>query len=142
MKGSFMEILWTIPVLICIGVSDWKKRIIPNEIVFLLIAIAGIELLFAGQLQSNISLSERTLGMLIPTVVLFFIYLINPRASGGGDLKLIAALGFCIGKSLIAVLFIACIGGLFHCLIFREKEAPFGSYILLGAIVISILSLV
>lgn len=134
-----MEVVICMPALIYVGVSDWKDRIIPNQITAALTIIGVMELFLAGSTVFPVSVSERIFGMFIPGMILFFIYLYNPKLSGGGDLKLLASLGFCIGiYNFIQVMFIACIGGIAHSIIFKEKYIPLGSYVMLGVLVISV----
>lgn len=98
----------------------------------MLIAIGLIEMIFFSQTFS-ISVSERMIAMLVPALILFIIYVINPSLSGGGDLKLISSMGFCIGFKALNVLLLACIVGIIYCSITKSKTVPMGSAIMIGA---------
>lgn len=138
-----MAIALSLPPLIFAGIKDWKERIIPNITVCLLFFIGIIEIFLSNNLYIYISISERIFGMFIPAMVLFFIYMFNPKLSGGGDLKLLASLGFCIGiYNLAAIILLACIGGIAHSIIYKEKYIPLGTYVMFGAVVISIINIV
>ena len=80
-------------VLLCIAAVDFDIRKIPNEMLLALIGIKLIQFLvyFDGNTAIN-SLIGFALGS-----VLFFIPVLSMIGIGMGDMKLIAAMGFCLG---------------------------------------------
>lgn len=88
-----IQIMLTISVTLVISIIDIKIRIIPNEMVLFLFASSLIFLL-AGAARQSILLN--LLGLAIG-LVLFGIPLLLSRNIGAGDVKYIAAMGFCLG---------------------------------------------
>lgn len=134
-----MEIILSVPLLIMAGISDWKKRIIPNKIIVALLSLGSIEIILdiLNLINFQVSIGERTIGMIIPFIVLFFIYVLKKKLIGGGDIKLLSSLGLCIGiYNLYLILIITCIGGVLHCLIKKEKYIPLGFYVMISSIIL------
>ncbi|QIB69769.1 prepilin peptidase [Aminipila butyrica] len=133
-----LAILLSLPILIYVGISDWKHRLIPNAAILILLAMGILQILMDNYFNFHIDLIERITGLLFPGIILFVIYMKNPKLSGGGDLKLLASLGFCIGISyFIATLFVACIGGIAHSLRYKQVYVPLGTYICIGAVIVT-----
>lgn len=136
-----MSIIFVLPALIYAGITDWKKRLIPNSAVMVLLGIGLVEIFFSSSLIFCITIGERIMGMFIPGMVLFFVYVINPKLSGGGDLKLLASLGLCIGiYNLAGVMAVTCICGVAHCCVFKEKYIPLATYVMIAVVTILMIS--
>lgn len=124
-------------ILIIISVIDIKFRLIPDKLVAILLLV-GSAALGIGK----ISPVEAMGGMAAGGGILFILALI-PGAMGGGDVKLMFALGLLLGfrKSMTAVMLafiISAFIGLFL-LIFRIRERkdhiPFGPFLALGSFI-------
>lgn len=77
-------------LLLC-SISDIKKRIIPNQLVILLLAL--------GLLQSWLYfyLADALLGLLFPSILLFLAKSKWNFYIGAGDIKLLSAIGIWVG---------------------------------------------
>ena len=66
-------------------------------------------------------------GYVMPVVASMFIVWKCPEAFGGGDIKLLAAIGAWVGVEIIAyILLLSCIIFAVTCLVNRQKVGPFG----------------
>lgn len=132
-----LSLITTLPILLYVGYTDFKRREIENIASILLLLIGIVQAAFP-QSFFGVSLFERfTVGFGI-FVVLLILYKIRPEASGGGDLKLFSALGFCIGTLFFYVLFFSCLIGLIYAGITRKKGVPMGGAVALTSIILSI----
>ena len=102
--GLGWRLLYLVLTLFCgaaVAVLDMKYRVIPNELV---LALMALKLVFgaAGAVELNVWSS---LGGLAVCFVLFLLPLVFKKNVGAGDVKLAAAMGFCLGLrgSLVAV---------------------------------------
>jgi len=136
-----LSVVAIMPVLLWAGYTDFKSRTISNKVGILLVVIAITEMLFFNQ-YFLISLAERLAVGFLFLFVFLFIYFTNSKISGGGDLKLLSATGFCTGFSMFYVLFFACITGLIYAFIKHQKgerifnlSVPMGSCMAVGAFV-------
>lgn len=102
-------------VLLTAALIDYKKRIIPNSIV-ILILLTG--------LWNPVGALERCAGLLLPALPLF-LFALKFRNINGGDIKYVAALGFCFGLTeLAAVLaFTTVLAGIWV-IVKKEKSVP------------------
>lgn len=100
--GSIMYIGIYLIVLYA-AVWDYKQRIIPDKVsaALILIGLAGTFFIPADD-NAFISLGARLLGAAIPAITLLVIYQFHKRI-GGGDLKLLTALGFTLGLNALVV---------------------------------------
>lgn len=142
MDFVFYTIIFSL--LIIISFIDLEYKIIPN---FLNILILTLSILYKilGSLIYNISPSfiKSLLGLLISSSVFIIIILISKGGMGGGDMKLIGALGFILGskKILLNIVLAFIIGGIISMflLLFKIKDRkdsiPFGPFISLAFII-------
>jgi len=115
------------------AVSDARKHIIPDGVPMALIALGCIGMIAVspGELL-YISINERMAGALIPAITLFTIYHFDKRI-GGGDFKLLAAMGFCFGiYGLVPILFIATITAVAWSVMAKQKNVPLAVFMALG----------
>lgn len=78
-----------------------------------------------------------TFGYVMPVVASMFIVWKYPEAFGGGDIKLLCALGAWIGFELISyVLLLSCVIFGISCLINRQRVGPFGPSIIYATLVV------
>lgn len=110
------------------GIKDWRKRIIPDAVPAAILVL-GITAFF---LPADHNIGDSLLGFALPTVTLLILYYLG-KPVGGGDLKLLAALGLALGLSgLVPVLMIAAVTGGIWALVKREKSIPLGAFLDLG----------
>lgn len=125
-----------ISLLLVISFIDYKYKIIPDRLI-----IFGfiISIIFAFISKGNIS--NRLIGMLIGFGIFMLIAIVT-NAMGGGDIKLMALLGFIFG--IKGILFITIfsfilgavlsVGLLVSKIKSRKDEIPFGPFISLAAL--------
>lgn len=131
-KGIFLGC-----ILIIVTFIDIKYRTIPNFIV-IITTILGIFFIFTFR----ISPLNAIFGAFIGGGLLFILALI-PGAIGGGDVKLMFALGLFLGinKTLLAILLAFIIGAIasIFLIIFKKKGhkdyIPFGPFLAIGSFI-------
>lgn len=89
-----LEQIFLCLLLILASAFDLKKRVIPDSICILII-LAGLT-----------HFSSASLLGVLPGFVFFLIAYFSPGALGGGDVKLIAAMGFAMGIKAILTTFV------------------------------------
>ena len=75
--------------------SDWKKRVIPDRYPAALFLLGGIAMMM--DIWHRLNLLEALAGMAAASLPLFLTALLVRGSFGGGDIKLMAAAGFCVG---------------------------------------------
>lgn len=124
-------------ILIIISFVDIKHKIIPDFMAILTLVV-GIVISFAVKT----SLIDSVLGMLCGGGIMFIIGLV-PNMIGGGDIKLMFALGAFLGANrtlwaLLLAFFISAIVGIIL-IVFKIKARsdyiPFGPFLSLGSFI-------
>lgn len=109
--------------LVCGGVTDYRRREIPNTVPVLLLVSGAIG--FSGLWS--------ILGLTVPAVLLFAAAKLTKSEVPGGDFKLLCALGFSCGlRELAAILLLAGIGAAIYGLIRRlpvKRHIPLCAYL-------------
>ena len=141
-------IFWALIVVIWV---DWEHQIIPDEISVGGI-VAGLAFSFffpewiggPGAARGWTALVGSGVGVLLGGGILYFMAVIGERifkkeAMGGGDVKLLAAVGAFLGwKGVLFTLFAGSVGGSIVGLgvkwTLKKETIPFGPYLALGAI--------
>lgn len=124
-----MILLCTIPML-CAAVSDWKKRIIPDWTWIVILLIGGVSA-FCMKTPYMI-LVNRVAGFLLPGLSLLIIA-VRYGGVGGGDIKLMAALGFCLGLyDLAVILFFAVIPACVYARLTKQRSIPLAVFLCIG----------
>ena len=99
---AVLAVLW---IVLEVAIADWKYRIIPDQLVVLLL-ISYIGIMNRHSLWPSAILGL-LLGFAIMSLVSLVGYLIFRRpAVGGGDIKMMAALGFVVGIYGIVTIYI------------------------------------
>jgi leader peptidase (prepilin peptidase)/N-methyltransferase len=130
----FFKVIFLVSILIIISFIDLRHRIIPNSLVIVTL-ITGIIFSFFG----DISFVSSILGMMLGGGLIFLLAIV-PNAMGGGDIKLMFALGAFLGhvRVLWALTFAFILASIVSMilLIFRIKDGkdyiPFGPFLALG----------
>lgn len=128
-----------VATLAAVTLTDLELRVIPNRIL-IVSAVAGVVL--AAALDPS-SLPERAIGAAAAGGLLFAVALAYPRGMGMGDVKLAAAMGLYLGRSVAPALLIGfAAGSLFglaliarHGAAARKRAVPFGPFLALGGVI-------
>lgn len=124
-----ISLLCAIPMS-CAAVTDWKKRIIPDWTWITIILIGGISAFFFK--APSFPLSDRITGFLLPGISLLVIA-VRYGGVGGGDIKLMAAMGFCFGLyGLAAILFFTVIPACVYSLATKQRSIPLAVFLCVG----------
>jgi len=133
---NYIPIMINAAVLICGGVTDSKRREIPNFVPVTLF-LTGIFFEF--------SMFCRIIGLIITAVLLFASAKLTKSEVPGGDFKLLCSLGFACGfRELAAIIFLAWIGVLIYGFIKRlpvKQNIPLCAYVALAYIILHVVAL-
>lgn len=133
----FVRVIILTGLLVVISFVDLKTRIIPDFMVIITLVLGIILSCIGGS-----SLWDSIIGMLTGGAVLFILALI-PNAMGGGDIKLMFAVGTFLGFSktlwaIVIAFMIASVIGLLLLMfkvIGRKDHIPFGPFLALGSFI-------
>jgi leader peptidase (prepilin peptidase)/N-methyltransferase len=128
-----------VTTLVAVTLTDLERRIIPNRIL-LVAAVAGVAIA-AG--ADPASLPERAIAAVAAGGLLFAAALAYPRGMGLGDVKLAAAMGLFLGRSVAPAILVALLAGSLtglaliarHGAAARKRAIPFGPFLALGGVV-------
>lgn len=128
-----------VSTLLVVSLIDLDHRIIPNQIVIFLV-IVSIPL---HLLVPNLTWLQMLWGFLVGGGLLLIIAVLSRGGMGGGDIKLMAALGLYLGweQILMAIFIASLIGsvvGIVLMLFFgkgRKTAIPFGPFLAMGTLV-------
>jgi prepilin signal peptidase PulO-like enzyme (type II secretory pathway) len=130
-------LLALIPLFVCLFVIDWEHQILPDELIFLGIALAiGFFVLNDQQI-----IFANLLAGFAGSIFLLIIYFATlGRGMGLGDVKLAILLGLILGPSLTVLLFFVSfiIGGSLGAILLATKNAKlkdkiaFGPFLIVG----------
>jgi leader peptidase (prepilin peptidase)/N-methyltransferase len=134
---ALLYLLVAISLLLFMTITDFEQQVILNEMVFLF-ALLGL----CYTLHLQLSLQNHLLAALGGGLLFLFLAFISKGAIGGGDIKLIAALGLWLGwKSLLSVILYGAIAGGVAALVLlltkkikRKQFLAYGPYFALSAI--------
>lgn len=119
-----------ISTLIYAGIYDYKKRIIPDR-VHVIIMISA--------LLSQFSIIQSILGLLILPIPFIIPIFFNEDSIGGGDIKLVGALGFYLGltKGILAMIIGLSLSTIVSLLQkkHRNQLVPLAPYLAIGSII-------
>lgn len=123
-------LLYGVPILWA-GVTDFRKRIIPDWTWITLLLIGGAS---AFLLPDPVP-AQRIAGFFLPGVCLFLLAL-KYGGVAGGDIKLTAAMGFCFGlDGLAVILFFALIPACVYAKGTRQKSVPLAVFLGIGFLI-------
>lgn len=125
--------------LLVMAMIDFDTMEIPNGLVVFIMFIALFG--FIPTVQPELIWYEKLIGFFAISVPLYIIALISRGGIGGGDIKLMAAVGLFLGwkKTLLAFIFsavLAAIGGTILMIIKKKGgklAIPFGPYLAIGS---------
>jgi prepilin signal peptidase PulO-like enzyme (type II secretory pathway) len=109
--GWILFIVWLMISILFISLSlyDYKYRILPNVLVYLLICLSVVFIgIYFVEFNSTLSfLLSRVLGIVFSSGIFYLIFQVSKgKWIGGGDVKLCIALGLLIGGPLEVILMI------------------------------------
>lgn len=135
---SVTAVLYCIIVstLITISIIDLKNKIIPDSLNIALVVIGVLFIIYDSSI-----ITDKLLGASVG-FVLFFAITLATNAMGGGDIKLITALGLIFGfKGVLFIIFFSfVIGAVISAILLitktktRKDEIPFGPFISAAAL--------
>jgi leader peptidase (prepilin peptidase)/N-methyltransferase len=132
--------------LIVVSWIDFKHQIIPDSM-WIAILVGGLLIVVDALLTGDFSKDwfiSRVIGFFTVSGLFFIVALVTQgRAMGGGDIKLMAAVGFVLGwKAVLLTLFMSAIFGVIFSIgrkIVSKKEmkgvVPFGPFLAMGSAV-------
>ena len=122
-------LLIAISLLLFMTITDFEQQVILNEMVSVF-SLLGL----CYTLHLQLSLQDRVLAALGGGLLFLFLAFISNGAIGGGDIKLIAALGLWLGiKALITVIIYGAIaGGIAALLLLLSKRVTRKQYLAYG----------
>ena len=119
-----------IGALIYAGIYDYKNRIIPDKIHIIIIFSA---------ILANFSLRSSLLGFFLLPIPFIIPVLLDEKSIGGGDIKLVASIGFFLGLNMgMLAIIIALSIFIILSLILKKKEkdlVPLAPYLSIGSII-------
>ena len=119
-----------ISTLIYAGIYDYKRRIIPDK-VHVIIMISA--------LLSQFSIIQSILGLLILPIPFIIPIFFNEDSIGGGDIKLVGAIGFYLGltKGTLAMIIGLSLSTIVSLLLkkHRNQLVPLAPYLATGSII-------
>ena len=135
---SFMTPLsiGVIYILLAITLIDQSTMEIPNGLIIALVPLAAA----AFFVQTEITITERLIGIFVLSLPMFILAFAIGGAFGGGDIKLMAACGFLLGwQGTVLAFFLGVVtaGAVAISMIFRKKvkkgaQMPFGPHLCFG----------
>ena len=134
---KLLYLLIAISLLLFMAITDFEQQVILDEMI-LVFSLFG----FAYTLHLQLSLQDHVLAALGSGLVFLFLAFISRGAIGGGDIKLIAALGLWLGtKALLTIIIYGTIAGgiaasllLLSKRIYRKQYIAYGPYFALSGI--------
>lgn len=129
-------------ILLLLAEIDLRMFILP-DILTIPLLLVGIAVAYIG--QGMVSIDESVYGALIgyffPIAVSLLVVWYKKDAFGGGDVKLLAALGAWLGvEGLLYVITAAAILGLLWAMIRRQKALAFGPMLAIAGIVVVLIA--
>ena len=127
-------------LLLLLAEIDFRSLFLPD---ILTVPLLLLGLFVACFNMSSLTIEESVFGALIgyflPVLVTLLIVWYKKDAFGGGDIKLLSALGTWLGvESLLNVIAIASILGILYAILKRKSSLAFGPMIAIAGIVVSI----
>ena len=137
---QIITVISLLALLLMIAWCDQRTMTISNGLVIACMAPAVLAV-FAFP---KVTIESRLLGFFVVSVPLFLVTLLVPGAFGGGDIKLMAVLGFFLGwkRCLMAFVLAVLMGGIYGIvfLVLKKKNKKahfaFGPFLCAGTIVV------
>lgn len=139
---TYFELGWIVCfiwALILLAEIDYRTFLLPD---ILTVPLLIIGFAFVAWNVAFVSVEESALGAVIgyflPVMVSMIIVWRKKDAFGGGDIKLLAALGAWLGsEGLLYVIVLASVAGCIYAILWRKKTLAFGPMLALAGIVVA-----
>ncbi|MBZ2173730.1 prepilin peptidase [Schnuerera sp. xch1] len=138
----FYSILFSIFILITL--IDINYHIIPNMLIYIIL-LESISYCFIKYFLHNgqLNLLGNLGGLVLSGIIFLIIFIVSNGGMGGGDVKLIAVLGFILGmpKIILGIFLSFLLGGIISVLLLvlkikeRKDAIPFGPFIILAFVI-------
>lgn len=147
---SFIKLYGLLVIVLCAGLIDYKRRIIPNLLIliglFFRLGIYGYEIFFTENIKAV--LINDSIGFLIGFVFLALVSLVTRGSLGFGDAKLFGIIGivsgaFCTYSTLFISLVLSVVVSLVNIAtkkMGRKDSFPFGPCIAVGYVIALLLT--
>lgn len=118
---------------------DWERKVIPSPLLWAAVFLSVLSV----PVFPEISLASRAAGAVCISGLLLGLVLLVPGAFGGGDIKLMAVLGFFLGWKQCVLAFVLAVFGAGIYVLFllskekikRKYEIAFGPFLCMGTMV-------
>lgn len=130
--------------LLALSITDLDSYMIPDRFIVFLIVWRTVFLVISG-IQGTLDvhrMADDLAGAFIPSVCVLILSLImdhvlKKESMGGGDIKLLFALGLYTGLAgSVLLLIVSCVIGLIFVVVLKQEKIPFGPSISLGAVLV------
>ena len=129
-NGELMIMIFCAIPIMYAAITDWKRRIIPDWTWITVLLIGAISI-FLPEIM-YVPLFERVTGLLLPAASMMIIA-IKCGGIGGGDIKMMAAMGFCFGiYGLIEMLLFAVISACIYSIVTKQRSVPLAVFLCIG----------
>jgi len=123
-------------ILFIITLIDIKKKIIPDKFTFIIFSIALVTRVIVAIQGDYTTLVDGFLGLILGGLPFYIIAMTNDGGIGGGDIKLLAAIGMWVGtvkiiEISIGVMLVICLIIIVKVLLKNEKSTPLAPFIAL-----------
>ena len=133
-------------LFLVLSVYDFIKQILPTELVYILYGIVFLGLLsYSFNSGDYVVLKNHLIGMIFSFSIFYIIYQVSSgRWMGGGDVRLVGALGLIVGGIMdsVIMIYIASLCGLIYSGVFYifkrklDRIIPFGPFLMLGCFIV------
>lgn len=136
--GWYLAFFW---ILILLAEIDYKLFLLPDILTYPLLLAGLCFALFSG---NGAGIADSVVGALggyaLPVVASLFLVWRSKDVFGGGDIKLLSAVGAWMGlENLLYVIILACVFFALYALIKRKRAGAFGPAIVLAALTVAFL---
>lgn len=127
---TFIKNILFIITTIYAGIIDYKTREIPNKVHIIILLLSLI----------NINLKQSLIGLILLPIPFIIPIFIDYNSVGGGDIKLIGAMGAFLGfkKGIIALIISLTLALILNLLIFKKNKKeifPLAPYMAIGSFI-------
>lgn len=132
----YLGFIW---VLLLLTEIDYRMQLLPDILTIPLLIGGFVYASFVGEwVFAPVSAIGAVLGYMVPVLASLFLVRKNPDALGGGDIKLLSALGAWMGfEKLMYAVVLACVIFLFSVVLYRKKrDGAFGPSLAMAAIAV------
>lgn len=136
--GWYLSFIW---ILVLLAEIDYKMMLLPDILTFPLLLTGLCFALFHGVgMGVADSIIGATAGYILPVIASLFLVWKSKEVFGGGDIKLLSAIGAWMGlENLLFVIIASCVIFGVYALVRRKRVGAFGPAIVLAALIVAFL---